>query len=97
MYGYLNRTRSSRQDRQESGQRGLSPEQLKEKIEQYQQRRAQYQQWKTDLEGGAESQISLTDPQSRSMRVGHGVEVSYKRADRGRSQAQVGGGARGDQ
>jgi hypothetical protein len=66
-----------RQDRQESGQRGLSPEQLKEKIEQYQQRRAQYQQWKTDLEGGAESQISLTDPQSRSMRVGHGVEVSY--------------------
>jgi transposase len=66
-----------RQDQQESGQRGLSPEQLKEKIEQYQQRRAQYQQWKTDLEGGAESQISLTDPQSRSMRVGHGVEVSY--------------------
>jgi hypothetical protein len=66
-----------RQDQQEAGQRRLSPEQLKEKIEQYQQRRAQYQQWKTDLEGGAESQISLTDPQSRSMRVGHGVEVSY--------------------
>ena len=72
MYGYLNRTRSSRQDQQESGQQRLSPEQLKEKIEHYQQRRAQYQQWKTDLEGGAESQISLTDPQSRSMRVGHG-------------------------
>jgi transposase len=66
-----------RQDQQESGQQRLSPEQLKEKIEHYQQRRAQYQQWKTDLEGGAESQISLTDPQSRSMRVGHGVEVSY--------------------
>ena len=66
-----------RQDQQESGQQRLSPEQLKEKIEQYQQRRAQYQQWKTDLEGGAESQISLTDPESRSMRVGHGVEVSY--------------------
>lgn len=66
-----------RQDQQESGQRRLSPEQLKEKIEQYQQRRGQYQQWKTDLEGGAESQVSLTDPQSRSMRVGHGVEVSY--------------------
>ena len=55
----------------------MSPEQLKEKIEQYKQRRAQYEQLKTDLEGSAESQISLTDPQSRSMRVGHGVEVSY--------------------
>ena len=65
------------QDKQEAGQRGVSPEQLKEKIEQYKQRRAQYEQLKTDLEGSAESQISLTDPQSRSMRVGHGVEVSY--------------------
>jgi transposase len=67
------------QDKQEAGQRGVSPEQLQEKIEQYKQRRAQYEQLKTDLEGSAESQISLTDPQrqSRSMRVGHGVEVSY--------------------
>lgn len=66
-----------RQDQQESGQAGLSAEQLKKKIEQYQQRRAQYAQWQSDLEGGAQSQISLTDPESRSMRVGHGVEVSY--------------------
>jgi transposase len=65
------------QDQQEAGQRGLSPEQLKEKIEQYQQRRAQYEQWQTDLERSGESQVSLTDPESRSMRVGHGVEVSY--------------------
>src|SRR4029453_14662384 len=65
------------QDKQEAGQWGVSPEQLQEKIEQYKQRRAQYEQLKTDLEGSAESQISLTDPQSRSMRVGHGVEVSY--------------------
>jgi hypothetical protein len=66
-----------RQDQQGGEQRGLSPEQLKNKIEQYQQRRAQYEQWQSDLEGGAQSQISLTDPESRSMRVGHGVEVSY--------------------
>jgi len=66
-----------RQDQQGEEQRGLSPEQLKKKIEQYQQRRAQYQQWQSDLEGGAQSQISLTDSESRSMRVGHGVEVSY--------------------
>jgi transposase len=66
-----------RQDQQESGQAGLSAEQLKKKIEQYQQRRAQYEQWQSDLEGGAQSQISLTDSESRSMRVGHGVEVSY--------------------
>ena len=53
------------QDKQEVGQWGVSPEQLKEKIEQYKQRRAQYEQLKTDLEGSAESQISLTDPQSQ--------------------------------
>ncbi len=65
------------EDQQVAGQRGVSPEQLQDKIEQYKQRLAQYEQLKTDLEGSVESQISLTDPQSRSMRVGHGVEVSY--------------------
>jgi transposase len=66
-----------RQDQQEAGQQGLSPEQLKDKIEQYQQRRAQYEQIKSHLEQSGESQVSLTDPESRSMRVGHAVEVSY--------------------
>jgi transposase len=66
-----------RQDQQESGQQRLSPEQLKEKIERYKERRAQYEQIKSNLEQSGESQISLTDPESRSMRVGHGVEVSY--------------------
>ena len=64
-------------DKQEAGQRSLTAEQLKEKIERYQQRRAQYERLKSDLEQSGESQISLTDPESRSMRVGHGVEVSY--------------------
>jgi transposase len=66
-----------RQDQQDAGQRGLSPEQLKDKIEQYQQRRTQYEQIKSNLEQSEESQVSLTDPESRSMRVGHAVEVSY--------------------
>jgi transposase len=65
------------QDQQESGQRGLSPEQLKEKIQRYKERREQYEQIKSNLEQSEESQVSLTDPESRSMRVGHGVEVSY--------------------
>ena len=66
-----------RQDQQGGERRVLSPEQLKNKIEQYQQRRAQYEQIKSNLEQSEESQISLTDPESRAMRVGHGVEVSY--------------------
>jgi transposase len=66
-----------RQDKQEAGQRALSAEELKQKIAQYKERRAQYKQLKTDLQQSGEGQVSLTDPQSRSMRVGHGVEVSY--------------------
>jgi transposase len=66
-----------RQDKQEVDERSLSAEELKEKIERYKQRRGQYEQLKSNLEQSGESQVSLTDPQSRSMRVGHGVEVSY--------------------
>jgi transposase len=55
----------------------LTPEQLKEKIERYKERRAQYEQLKRDLKQSGESQVSLTEPESRSMHVGHGVEVSY--------------------
>ncbi|HET9787881.1 MAG TPA: transposase, partial [Pyrinomonadaceae bacterium] len=66
-----------RQDNHEVGQTALSAEQLKEKIEHYKQRRVQYEQLKNDLERSGKSQISLTDPESRSMRVGHDVEVSY--------------------
>ena len=66
-----------RQDKQEAGQQSLSREQLKKKIERHKERRAQYEQLKSDLEQSGESQVSLTDPESRSMRVGHGVEISY--------------------
>ena len=66
-----------RQDKHEVGQTALSAEQLKEKIEHYKQRRVLYEQLKIDLERSGKSQISLTDRESRSMRVGHDVEVSY--------------------
>jgi transposase len=66
-----------RQDQQEVGQRSFSVEELQEKIERYKQRREQYEQLKRDLEQSGQRQVSLTDPESRSMRVGHGVEVSY--------------------
>jgi hypothetical protein len=66
-----------RQDQQEAEQWGLSSEQLKEKIERYKERRTQYEQIKSNLEQSEESQVSLTDPESRSMRVGHAVEISY--------------------
>jgi transposase len=66
-----------RQDKQEAGQPSLGREQLKEKIERYRERRAQYEELKGDLEQSGQSQVSLTDLESRSMRVGHGVEVSY--------------------
>ena len=66
-----------RQDKHEVGQTALSAEELKEKIEHYKQRRVQYEQLKNKLERSGKSQISLTDPESRSMRVGHDVEVSY--------------------
>ena len=66
-----------RQDKQEAGQQSLSREQLKEKVQRYNERRAQYEQLKSELEQSGQSQISLTDPESRSMRVGHGVKVSY--------------------
>lgn len=66
-----------RQDKQEAGPQSLSRGQLEEKIERYRGRRARYEELKSDLEHSGASQISLTDPESRSMRVGHGVEVSY--------------------
>ena len=66
-----------RQDKQEVGRCTISAEQLKEKIERYKQRRQEYEQLKSDFKQSEQSQVSLTDPESRSMRVGHGVEVSY--------------------
>jgi transposase len=66
-----------RHDREEAGQPVLNREQLKEKIQRYKERRGEYEQLKGELEQSGESQVSLTDPDSRSMRVGHGVEVSY--------------------
>jgi hypothetical protein len=86
-----------RQDKQEAGPQSLSREQLKEKIERYKERRAHYEQLKSDLEHSGQSQISLTDPESRSMRVGHGVEVSYNVQIGSGSKEQTVSRARSDQ
>lgn len=64
--------------KQEVGPRSLSAEQLKEKLEQYKGRRAQYEQLKSDLERSGERQVTLTDPQSRSYvrgTVGYNVRM----------------------
>jgi transposase len=66
-----------RHDKEEAGHKTPTIEGLKEKIERYKQRRGQYQQLENELQQSGESQISLTDPESRSMHVGHEVEVSY--------------------
>lgn len=66
-----------RQDQEESEQPSVSREPLQEKIKRYKERRDEYEQRRDGLEQSGESQVSLTDPDSRSMRVGHGVEVSY--------------------
>jgi hypothetical protein len=54
-----------------------SAAQLQQKIEQLQQRRQQNAARLEQLQAGGQSQISLTDPDSRSMKVGQSTEVCY--------------------
>jgi transposase len=66
-------------DRQESGGAGagLHADELKEKIAQLQQRKAEYQGLSQSLEESGGTQVSLTDPDSRAMSMGHGSTVGY--------------------
>ena len=50
---------------------------LHQRIAQFRERKQQYQQVQQVLVASGESQISLTDPDSRSMPVGQGVDVCY--------------------
>jgi hypothetical protein len=52
-------------------------EQLKDKIEQLRDGSLNYEQIKQQLNGSGESQISLTGPDSRAMKVGRGTDVCY--------------------
>ena len=57
--------------------RDLSAAELQERIEQFRARKQHYQQLQQTLAASGESQISLTDPDSRAMPVAMGVDVCY--------------------
>ena len=66
-------------DVQERASYQPTAEELREKIETLQQRKPKYEQLQERLDQSEETQISLTDPDSRSMPVskGRGTEVTY--------------------
>ena len=64
-------------DERDKGIGDPTAEQLKEKIEQLRERKQGYEQIQEQLKGSGESQISLTDPDSRSMKVGQATDVCY--------------------
>jgi transposase len=64
-------------DRQEAEVTAPTAEQLKEKIERLRKRKESYQQVDKQLAESGETQISLTDPDSRAMKVGQGSDVCY--------------------
>jgi len=64
-------------DRQDPNPPRLTALELQARIEQLRVRQEQYQTLREELAASGESQISLTDPDSRSMSIGQGVEVCY--------------------
>jgi transposase len=55
----------------------LTPEQLQAKVEALKERKRKYEQIQTQLAQSGETQLSLTDPDSRSMPMGQGTDVAY--------------------
>ena len=65
-------------DDDESGIKDFNAEELKEKINSLQKRKEEYQNLKEQLNNSDQTQICLTDPDSRLMRTGHnGKDVCY--------------------
>jgi transposase len=64
-------------DRTEKDVKTPSVDDLKEKIEKLNKRREKYQGLKSQLEESGETQISLTDPDSRMMNTTGGKDVAY--------------------
>jgi hypothetical protein len=64
-------------DEQEAEVKRPTAEQLKEKIDQLRKRREKHLQTRERLKESGQSQISLTDPDSRAMKVGQGSDVCY--------------------
>lgn len=73
--GYLKEL--DRADTQESVVKTPSAEELQEKIKQLGERKEKYRNLAQELKESGEKQVSLTDPDSRSMPVGLTTEVSY--------------------
>jgi transposase len=53
------------------------PEEFQQKLRRWQERKQRYQSYQQQLEQSGEKQISLTDPDSRRMSMGHGSQVGY--------------------
>jgi DNA repair exonuclease SbcCD ATPase subunit len=60
-------------DRQEADVKTPTAEQLKEKIERLRARKLNYEQMQKQLKESGETQVSLTDSDSRSMKVSQGL------------------------
>jgi transposase len=66
-----------RADRSEEGNVGTAVEDLSEKIELLQARRAEYEAQRKQLKEGGQDQLSMTDSESRRMKVRGGFDVCY--------------------
>ena len=64
-------------DQKEAEVKALTSEQLKEKIQRLRTQKLNYEQMQQQLKASGESQISLTDSDSRSMKVSQGTDVCY--------------------
>jgi transposase len=64
-------------DQQEAEVKTPTAEQLKEKIERLRTRKLKYEQIEKQLKESGQTQVSLTDPDSRSMKVSQGTDVCY--------------------
>ena len=73
--GYLQEM--DRADQEEGDLPGVSVEGLKDTIEKLTARKGRYEEWLRELERSGESQISLTDPESRLMPKTPRGDVSY--------------------
>jgi hypothetical protein len=66
-----------RQDQREAGTEGPTAETLREQIAALQQRRARYETLQQEVAASGATAISLTDPDSRPMKSGAGIEICY--------------------
>jgi archaellum component FlaF (FlaF/FlaG flagellin family) len=64
-------------DQQESSGKKLTVEELKKKIQLLKEKKDLYESKEKELQQSGENQISLTDPDSRSMMTGVGTDVAY--------------------